>query len=278
MEVYSNINYGRIPLNPVYDYPLCGYLLTSFFKIFNTIRNHKFTIEGITFKLEVIDENGDATYRSVDFQGRLTDKKTMKCAEFLKEFSPATGKKDLEIAEYPIKRVGNNIDWEHLQYKSMVIMALNVVNEKYGNPDVVCRITPKAALANTKFKANELVLVPVTTRVKVVKEDESESQFTCEGDHPDGQVLELCSLLSKDMPIPAWFATSCTDPKEANLKISMIAVNVDVGIDKKKTTSEKTTIAIPVLVNKTAVKEGQELKYHRPVKADKGVKRPFDVV
>jgi hypothetical protein len=78
-------------------------------------------------------------------------------------------------------------------------------------------------------------------------------------------------------PVPAWLLSSTIEPKEANMKIVMLAVAVGSTITMGKGNVSSRTIAVPVLTNSRVLNIGTELKVYRPAK-QAGIKRPFDLV
>ena len=188
-----------------------------------------------------------------------------------------------EMADYPAKGVLANSEWRDQVFKAAVIKAIDVLSEKIGVVDVVCKAKPsRGVFADAKFKASECVLVPVTAKIKIVNEEESDSIFSCEGDAPDGKVLELMSSATTDMPVPAWFCATTSDEKSATMKVSMVKVEVGASTAKKGkaqsvNATSYTVICIPVLVNIKGLQPGDELIYFRAPKAQ-GTKRPFDLI
>jgi hypothetical protein len=129
-----------------------------------------------------------------------------------------------------------------------------------------------------EIQTNECVLVPITKGIKIVSAcGESDWLFTCEGDSPVGKVLELVPAPNHKNPVPAWLLSSTIEPKEANMKIVMVSVDVGSTIAKGKGHVSSRKIAVPVLTNSKALNIGTELKFYRPAK-QAGIKRPYDLI
>ena len=235
---------------------------------------------GELYWIETINDDGNATIRAISYDCKLTESYSIGCAEMMSLYVPRLDVKFPELLAYPQNAPHRNTEWIENVYKSKVVVALDLLTAKFGDVGVVCKSSPMAVFSNMKFKINECVLVPTTTKIKIVSADESDAFFSCEGDAPDGKVLELVCLRGSDMPIPAWFVTSTTDPKEANMKVSMVKVDVGAIVStrgKVKGASSSSVIDVPLLVNKKQLSAGDQLKYFRPSKPQ-GLKRPFDLV
>ena len=233
--------------------------------------------------LHKIDDDGNATIRSINYKCKLDDAFEIECSEFISKYAPRTGVKFPELHDYPQTAPCNNSAWIEHVLKSKVANALDVLTQKFGVVEVVCRALPRAVFADAAFKVNECVLVPTTTKVRVVSEDNSDVFFSCEGDAPEGKVLELMPSRDADMSIPAWLVATTTQSKEANMKVSMVRVEVDASIAKKgktRTASSSSVICVPVLVNKKGLNPGDELTYYRSAKAtpQQALKRPFGLI
>ena len=230
--------------------------------------------------MEAINENGGGTIRSINYKCELVDSYEIAFDELVSQYSPYKAKFPSLHTYAPHSPLDGT--WIDNVYKAKMVAALSALAAKYVGPDVVCKV-PKGVFANAKFKVNECVLVPTTHRIKLVNSSDSDSLFACEGDAPDGKVLELLPLMDQDMIIPAWFVLPTTDPKGANMKVSMVKVSVGVTIQKGKSKGgdvEPIEVHVPVFVNKRAVGAGEELNYFRPTASDsKGQnKRPFDLI
>ena len=202
----------------------------------------------------------------------------------MKDYIPIASAKLPTIVEYPKKAPNHNEDWDEHDYKAKVAIALGVLTHRFGDAKVVCTTSPRAVFCETNLKANQCILVPTTTKVKVVTKAASDAFFTCEGDAPAGKVLELQPMVTSDMPVPAWYVTACTEAKDANMKVTMVKVDLDADVHEKLGKGKQKgrgssawSIDVPVLVNTRALVEGTELKYHRPAKA-RALKRPFDLI
>ena len=223
-------------------------------------------------KLFNIDAEGNASCKPLDFAGVVTGrKKTIKCAELLKNYAP--DKRKVEVAAYPQDGPRNNMVWKQHQAKCTVALGLQVLHKKYGDPNGMCRFTPKSACAGEKFQAGALALVPVTTKISIA-EDGTLSPFVC---RPiDGMNLELNALVSLDFPIPVWYAIPSSDRSEVNMEIVFEKVDVGMGPSDDKDWSHQTTVEIPILVNPKVIQKGTELTYFKNAGVSK--KRAFDII
>jgi hypothetical protein len=234
-------------------------------------------ISGESYWVEAIDDEGMATLRSINYKCELTTSYHVKCSEFMVHYVPKPTDKFPEILEYPLKAPQHTDEWADTIWKMQTTLAIDSACAKYGDMDVVCGPN-KSVFANAKFKANQCVLVPITNKIKIVSEyDESDWLFTCEGDAPVGKVLELMPMANPKNPVPAWLLSSTIEPKEANMKIVMLSVDVGSTITKGKAHVSSRKIAVPVLTNSKVLNIGTELKFHRPAK-QAGIKRPYDLV
>lgn len=218
-----------------------------------------------------------ATLRSINYKCELTKSYRVECSELMVDYVPKPNEKFPELLEYPLKALQHTDEWADNIWKLQATLALDSACAKYGDMDVVCGPN-KTVFANAKFKANECVLVPITNKIKIVSDDgESDWLFTCEGDSPVGKKLELMPMANPKNPVPAWLLSSTIEPKEANMKIVMLAVAVGSTITMGKGSVSSRTIAVPVLTNSRMLNIGTELKVYRPAK-QAGIKRPFDLV
>ena len=158
----------------------------------------------------------------------------------------------------------------------------------HGKPDVLCRMQPKKAVFSRRpFKIGECCLVPASIRVKSVHEEKSTaSVFNIGGDVPNGFRFTI-NPMSLDVPCPVWFMSSTNQKKYSNMKIVMVNMNVSVDQVKaegkgssaaKGKSAELSSVSIPMLVNSSPLKVGEELVYHDPHVAPKGIKRTHELI
>jgi len=96
---------------------------------------------------------------------------------------------------------------------------------------------------------------------------------------PSGCSFHLGQMCG-DIVCTVWFLQDTDDSKEANLKVSMadVEINLNVG-QSRSTTKESSTVALPRFVNTRVVDEGTALVYCQPPKEDtKSLKRPYDAI
>jgi len=233
--------------------------------------------------LESIDDDGNTVVRTINYKAELTKSIAVKCSDMLKHYSPLGSSKLPTVVEYPKQAPNHSVDWDEQEYKAKVVIALGVMTHRFGDAKVLCTTDPKAVFCQTSFKVNQCILVPTTSKVKVVTKGASDAFFSCEGDALAGKVLELMPMCNVDMPVPAWFVPACLEAKDANMKVTMVKVDLDVDVHEnpgkgkqKSRGSSAWSIDVPVLVNTRALVEGTELRYYRPAK--QGVKRAFDLI
>jgi hypothetical protein len=200
---------------------------------------------------------------------------TMACQEFYETFVAYQFK--VIVASYPEKSPLRNSEYKVHEFKSKVAIALCTLTRKYGEPDICLFSTPKKAISNTNFAVGPCVLVPSTTRYKVVGEGHDGSIFTCEG---DGFSLEFMGA-AVGMEAPAWFVNKTSSKKDGNMKVTHLTVDVSVDAPKPPATHESMKISIPVLVNTKALKKDTELKFFVQKDEDDATmskKRAFDLI
>ena len=82
--------------------------------------------------------------------------------------------------------------------------------------------------------------------------------------------------------VPVWFCKSTTEKKDVNMKVSIVKVNVSVGVPgkgaKKSNEPSSSSVDVPVLVNTCALNEGDSLAYYVEEKVKSQVKRTFDLI
>jgi hypothetical protein len=250
---------------------------------------------GTTHQLQKIDDNGDCTIAGFDFKGCVTTETVdVECKLMMSDYVCARDK-SYENADYPGKGPLTSKQWSATEFMNKLTLGLSIAARHYGDMQVLCRSEPRSAVfALQKYKKGELVLVPCTSRVKIIDvEKETEKQcnsspiekmMSCGGSAmPTGYSFHLCSA-GGDLVCPAWFVQGAPDIKDVNLKVTMVDVDINAKIGQTKaTTKETSTVALPIFINTKSIDVGIELKFYKPAianaGADKaGTKRPFDAM
>ena len=124
-----------------------------------------------------------------------------------------------------------------------------------------------------------LGLRPSTKKKEDVRASPLDSLTSCGGNVPSGCSFHLGQMCG-DIVCTVWFLQDTDDSKEANLKVSMadVEINLNVG-QSRSTTKESSTVALPRFVNTRVVDEGTALVYCQQPKEDtKSLKRPYDAI
>ena len=162
-------------------------------------------------------------------------------------------------------------------WKSNVVAAIDLLGREHGNPDILCRTAPRAAVAITQFKAGECVIVPITNRISIKPAlDALQYNLVCGGAAPMGEKLVLVQPAS--MLFPAWFIQTSSVKKDCNMKIVMKSVEVGAKFVCKGAKLEATPIDVPVYVNKKMLCQGDELIVYRAAVERVAPKRTFDQI
>ena len=241
---------------------------------------------GESYRLTEIAENGDCKIASIGFKGDVAQKTIdIACETMYAKYAPA--KVELPTnAKYPENSATGNEEWKADQFAKNIGVALGTVVCHYGNANVVARESPnRTVFSLQEYKKGELVLVPATTKIKIIDLLKSKDVaadpclFTCGGDVPDGYAFHLKPTPS-DIVAPAFFMQSSDDAKVVNMKVMMVRIDIATKVATKGAVATSSNVAIPVLINTKGLKEGDELHNLKPAKNDesKSKKRPFDVI
>ena len=240
--------------------------------------------------VEKVADDGAVTISEITWDGSLKNKLEVSCQEFIDKYRLAKGYQMPSFVDYEKDGPIGNDQWLVHEHKAKVILAVGMICKSVGHVDVRCRIKPsKSVFALRKFKVGECVIVPTTDSIKAKPTKDVDAVFSCVGDAPSGCALELGSAGgNKDVVHPAWYMTSTIEQTNANMKISMVKVDLSVGPKRTvakssasvKTATESSTVAVPIFVNAKVLNEGDELIYHKPENMFKqaGIKRPFDLI
>ena len=223
--------------------------------------------------LDVVDDNCNAKVRTIDYKSEATDTYDVPFKLLLGEYKPFNQKLSELVSVDPEQ----NKAWAFNVVQAKVIIALNILSERYDGMKVMCR-TPKSLFATEHIKRGECVLVPLTKKMKFT-ENENDNSIFISG--VDGKKVVLQSMGCSNA-VPVWFCNSTTEKKDANVKVSMVKVNVSVGVPgkgaKKSNDSSSSSVDVPVLVNTCALNEGDSLAYYVEEKVKSQVKRTFDLI
>ena len=173
------------------------------------------------------------------------------------------------FAELPKDNVVHSTEWHLQHYKNLALVALGTaINlKKHTDPAVLCRLTPrKGVFAIKKFNKGELCLVPAAFTIKAKKTTstiENPAVFTVFGDVPLGYVFELGAVGGNDVVSPTWFVQPTSEKKDANMKITVMKVEVVSNSVALKTPLNVKVFDIPFFENLRAIKGGTELLYFR---------------
>ena len=194
------------------------------------------------------------------------------------------------LANYTKTRseIENVVDWHdhspmntetHMETlsKCRIQLAMGILATKHSFPDLRIQVKPhKSVFVEVNVGIGKLVLVPETTRITVGKSNVDDPvggwQFRATvADTPDS-VFFMQPTFTKTFAVPFWCIKTTEVENEANMELctkSVAKVTSIWGV------SSESGIDISVLVNKVALKKGNELIVYReaaPVKP-KGVKR-----
>jgi hypothetical protein len=238
-----------------------------------------------------MSESGDCEIASVDFKGDVAEETTdVTCKTMFEEFQPIRETEQYQNAKYPENTIVGNKGWTADQFAKQIGLAVGSVALHYGNANVLVRESPNNKVFSLQvYKKGELVLVPVTKKVKI--DDLSKYTggaidycvWTCGGDVPDGYAFTLMPTSASELATPAFFVKASEEATEVNMKVVMKEVDIHTLVVTKPAKAMKSTppsqVAIPLLINTKAVKYGDELHYLKPAKIEsKSKKRPFDVI
>ena len=252
-------------------------------------------LAGGIFVLMSIAANGDTVVEKIDITGKVIFVPlAISCEKFYAEYSPDKSGFP-ENAAYPLHSPVGNRQCVLREATSKIEAAMQLVSKHYGDANVLCRISPrKCAFALQSFKKGELVLVPVTTRIKsfffgtlagdalpsMASLSSLDNLMECTGATlPEGYSFHLQPMMN-DVVCPAWYMQDTDDAKNANMKVSMIEVEMNMKVGKpSRQSKESNCINLPVFVNSKPLQWGNVLVFHKPAKESVGgVKRPFDLI
>ena len=241
-------------------------------------------VEGSAVKLEKGSEIG--IVRAISMDGTVVVCRSSSVGiEEGKEFSY-----DKFLATYTKTKseIENVVDWHdnspmntetHMETlsKCRIQLAMGILATKHSFPDLRIQMKPhKAVFVEANVGIGKLVLVPETTRITVGKSNVDDPvggwQFRATVADTPFSVFFLQCTFSKTFAVPVWLLKTTEVENEANMELctkSVAKVTSIWGL------SNESGIDISVLVNKVALKKGNELIVYReaaPVKP-KSLKR-----
>ena len=244
------------------------------------------TLPGERFQLDTIDNEGTVSLKkcnfddtfNVDSDGNVETTK-VEYKSFIDTFTKDS-RDAFEAAKFPVDSALKNPKWHVHECKSMIGVALGVLNRNIGNVNVICRSKPKkGVVAGENFATGKMILVPMSLNIKCETEgsDDVKSALICSGAAPYGHVMVL-SAPPSDIPCPVWYMGDTDDKTRANMEIRKrkVTIGVRVGTASQKAQFDNTTIDIPVYVNTSPIEKGGEAVYYKPPKEKNSQAYVFD--
>ena len=213
---------------------------------------------GAMFVINSISETGSVKMTTIDANGN-------KAAEIEVAY------KDFAAYQLTNKTIETLAEWEKISYaksatfaessaKSLITIAFEAANENVSRIRVQTK-PAKAIFSESAVAAGKLALIPLTPKIVVTKTVvpgglEINSPFDI-GD----KKIYLQAYTNEKEVVPYWFARIVDDEKEATMVEKTRIVEIKRGVSKKE--AETVSVAIPVMINKKAIKAGEELTVYR---------------
>jgi len=200
--------------------------------------------------------NGDVTVKLADDSEETFD---------VKKFLATFGLFEEETYPFEDEYTGKtNKQYQEQAARGHICWLLASLTHAHPTPNVTMFRKPaRAVFAATDYSAGELVLIPESTGIVIVKPvDTPPKNAVHVGDDLFGTVGKVCIMpptLSTEktaLNSPFWIVRRCEDAAAANMKLEEATVSSTV---KVKASERSTGIKILVMKNKVAVKAGDEL-------------------
>ena len=144
--------------------------------------------------------------------------------------------------------------------KSMITIAFDAASEK--NPAIRIQLKPRTAVfAEVSVAANKIALTPFTPKIIITQKTIPNSiEIKSPIDIGDKRIF-LQSYTNEESVVPYWFIRITNEESEATLVEKSKIVEIKAGLTKKDGGSIQVTL--PTLVNRKAIKAGDELTLYR---------------
>ena len=178
-------------------------------------------------------------------------------------------KSAVELAKgWPSKGCRESEAYTLIAWRCCAQIALFEFCMRQDSPPVVITSRPKRGVfVNEAVDVGELMIVPGTSRLACVKDDEEmkvDGAIECSGDGPDGHTIWLSPAPTTEFVEPFW-AVRIVEKKFANVKIEYYVPDVKLHVSSLAGSQVK--IHIPVYTNTKKLKRGDEILVHRERKA-----------
>jgi len=224
---------------------------------------------GDMFQITKIESNGDVFINAVTYKGNLSPTSTkVACKSIIDDYLLKDLKQLPTNADYTHKHATISCAWQVTECSAKITLGLGLIANNVGLANVLIRETPtKQVFACQPFDKGECVLVPAGAKVNAKETSTSgvlghwEMSMKCEGDLCKTHSFHIGNAIG-DVIVPALFVKSTSEEKDANMKFSMLAATISQSSAGSKPVQSK--LSLPVLVNRRAIKEGDELIYFKP--------------
>ena len=229
------------------------------------------TSEPLAWKLISIDGDGTSTLQAYSALGVLQTGDTKITGEELSAKFLPFDKEFKTLVEYPSNEGKYNKEMKADIFADRVKEALMVLAATIIDQPLTVRILPsKAIFANEDVGAGKLRLSPVTKTVypDSKKKATTDARHHCTLTFPDGSAsLYVMSTTTIDKDFcNAFFLVGATNVEDrANMALqSEVVPFIPASATKLKISGNEHIVKIPILVNTSIIKKGDELLYYAP--------------
>ena len=200
--------------------------------------------------------------KSFDFQGTLADEHVLVTTDNHKEFT---------VVKMTLPEFADNDDLQmnfgYLDIEAAVKVACQFAVNQFGPQNIMVRTSPgRAVFASCKIPKGQLHLVPLTSKVKIVKAEDVvatknhiDSVLRMKG-HGFPENTVVCFSSPPEGINPVWYVQSIDDEQSANAKISIFAFDISTKPSGKGAKGSKTTsISIPIVTNTRTLNRGDPI-------------------
>ena len=222
------------------------------------------------FKILSIDDAGQVTLQRIDAQGQPGESLVVEFAKFGSDYQKTSHTFGV-VADWMERRWSTSLPAKEQAAKSMVALALARLSEE---PPAKLRIQLKptrAVFSVATVAIGKLVLVPETTKIITAMVVPLGGLGVATPIDLGGKQVVLMPLVNQETIVPAWMIRIVDDPEVATMHLVHRAVSIATLLRRKS--SEPIDLSMPVLVNRCAMKVGDELTLYREPLLKKAAKR-----
>lgn len=222
------------------------------------------------FKLLSIDDEGQVTLQAIDAQGQPGAAIVVEYSKFGSAYQKTSHTVEV-LADWTERRWSTSLSAKEQVAKSMVALAVARLSEE-PLPKLRIQAKPmRSVFAEAAVGVGKLVLVPETTKIGTSVVVPAGGLSVASPIDLGGKHIVLMPPSLQEAIVPAWMLRTVDDPEAANMHIGSRTVSVATLFRRKS--SEPIDIVMPALVNRMAVKVGDELTLFREPPAKKAAKR-----